>query len=232
MGYLDNSTTNIILDAVLTDKGRQFLSRNDGSFAITKFAFSDDDVDYTIIKNYGRIVGKEKVEKNTPIMEGITNENVAQKYRLISFANQDLFRLPKLSLTTGATNDIVSLSTTIAGTNSKTITLSQEISGQTFDRDFVDESFVITVNNRFLSISGDTPVDTDDFQNSRYFLQRDAGDVANGSKITFTLALKTVTNTLFQTFGKVNNKNTIVTSVKVQGINTGTTKEFEVQITK
>jgi len=232
MGYLDSSTTNIILDAVLTDKGRQFLSRNDGSFAITKFALGDDDVDYLIVKNFGRIIGKEKVEKNTPIMEAITNEQVAQKNRLISFANQDLFRLPKLSLTTGATNDIVTLSTTIAGSNSKTITTSQEISGQVFDRDFVDESFMVVVNNRFLSISGNAPVDIDNFQNARFFLQRDAGEVANGSKITFTLALKTITNTLFQTFGKVNDKSTIVTSVRVQGINTGITKEFEVQITK
>ena len=232
MGYLDSSTTNIILDAVLTDKGRQFLSRNDGSFAITKFALGDDDVDYTVVKNFGRIIGKEKVEKNTPVMEAITNEQVAQKHRLISFANQDLFRLPKLSLTTGATNDIVTLSTTIAGSNTKTIVLSQEITGQVFDRDFVDESFMVVVNNRFLSISGNTPVDIDNFQNARFFLQRDAGEVANGSKVTFTLALKTITNTLFQTFGKVNDKNTIVTSVRVQGINTGITKEFEVQITK
>ena len=51
MGFLDQSTNNIILDAVLTDKGREFLSRNDGSFNIAKFAFGDDEVDYTIIEN-------------------------------------------------------------------------------------------------------------------------------------------------------------------------------------
>ena len=48
MGFLDNSTNNIIVDAVLTDYGRELLARNDGSFSIKKFAFGDDEVDYTL----------------------------------------------------------------------------------------------------------------------------------------------------------------------------------------
>ena len=40
MGFLDNSG-DIILDAVLTDAGRQRLARGDGSFNVTKFAFGD-----------------------------------------------------------------------------------------------------------------------------------------------------------------------------------------------
>jgi hypothetical protein len=63
MGFLDHSTNNIILDAVLTDTGRKFLSRNDGSFSITKFALGDDEVDYGVIKKYGRTVGKERLRK-------------------------------------------------------------------------------------------------------------------------------------------------------------------------
>ena len=63
MGFLDHSTNNIILDAVLTDKGRELLSRNDGSFQIVKYALSDDEVDYTVIEKFGRTVGKEKIEK-------------------------------------------------------------------------------------------------------------------------------------------------------------------------
>ena len=34
MGFLQNDTNNIIVDAVLTDLGREFLARNDGSFSI------------------------------------------------------------------------------------------------------------------------------------------------------------------------------------------------------
>ena len=34
MGFLDHSTNNIVVDAVLTDTGRRLLARNDGSFQI------------------------------------------------------------------------------------------------------------------------------------------------------------------------------------------------------
>jgi len=66
MGFIDGSTNNILLDAVLTDVGRQFLARNDGSFSVHKFAFGDDEVNYGIITKYGRTVGAEKVEKKIP----------------------------------------------------------------------------------------------------------------------------------------------------------------------
>ena len=69
MGWLDHSTNNIILDAVLTDYGRQQLAFANSSFNITHYALGDDEVDYKIIKKYGRAVGKEKIEKNTPIFE-------------------------------------------------------------------------------------------------------------------------------------------------------------------
>ena len=61
MGYLDNTTTTV--DAILTKKGRELLANNDDSFSLTFFALGDDEVDYSTIKQYGRTVGKEKVEK-------------------------------------------------------------------------------------------------------------------------------------------------------------------------
>lgn len=84
MGWLDHSTNNIILDAVLTDYGRQRLASSRGDFKVTRFSLGDDEVDYRIIKKYGRTVGKEKIEKNTPIFEALTNQNVALKCPLVS----------------------------------------------------------------------------------------------------------------------------------------------------
>ncbi len=46
MAFLDNSG-DIILDAVLTDAGRARLEAGDGSFKISKFAFADDEIDYS-----------------------------------------------------------------------------------------------------------------------------------------------------------------------------------------
>jgi hypothetical protein len=46
MGYLNNSV--VTVDAILTNKGRELLARGDGSFRITQFALSDDEIDYTL----------------------------------------------------------------------------------------------------------------------------------------------------------------------------------------
>jgi len=46
MGYLNNSV--VTVDAILTDRGRELLARGDGSFKITQFALSDDEVDYSL----------------------------------------------------------------------------------------------------------------------------------------------------------------------------------------
>lgn len=90
MGYLDNSTNNIIIDAVLTDLGRQKLAAANGSFNIASFSLADDEVDYGLIKKFGRTIGKEKIEKNTPIFEAPTNQLVAMKYRLIGSENNSV----------------------------------------------------------------------------------------------------------------------------------------------
>ena len=47
MAFLDNSG-DIILDAVLTDYGRELLARGDGSFNITQFALGDAEIDYSL----------------------------------------------------------------------------------------------------------------------------------------------------------------------------------------
>ena len=81
MGFLDHSTNNIIVDAVLTDYGRSKLAQNQNmAELITNYGFADDEVDYTMIKKYGLIVGKEKIEKNTPIFEASTNAEYGVEY--------------------------------------------------------------------------------------------------------------------------------------------------------
>ena len=45
MAFLDNSG-DIILDAVLTETGRRRMAN--GNFSISKFALSDDEIDYAL----------------------------------------------------------------------------------------------------------------------------------------------------------------------------------------
>jgi len=235
MGYLDNSTNNMILDAVITDTGRNFLSKNDGSFSIIKFAVGDDEVDYGIITKYGRTVGKEKIEKNTGVFEALTNAAYAQKYKCISISNPDLIRLPIFELSGEGVN---STATTISIGNTivrrRQVTINQSITNETsIDVELQDQAFIVELSNQFLEILGNAPDNIDSQQRATYILTRDAGQNSlGGSRLTFTLATKAISESQFQIYGAVNNKNQISSFVKISGIQSGAVKEFEVQITK
>ena len=98
MGFLDHSTNNIIVDAVLTDVGREKLASATASENfVAAYAFADDEIDYTMIKKYGTIVGKEKIEKNTPIFEAQTSSNLGLKHKLLSLSSQVETSLPILA---------------------------------------------------------------------------------------------------------------------------------------
>ena len=82
MGYLDNSI--VTVDAILTKKGRELLARGDGSFKITQFAVSDDEIDYTLYNpthpNGSQYYG-EAIE-NMPLLEAFPDETQSLKYKL------------------------------------------------------------------------------------------------------------------------------------------------------
>jgi hypothetical protein len=84
MGYLDN--TSVVVDAILTKKGRELLSKNDGSFQITQFSLSDDEIDYTLYNpNHpsGSAYYGEAIEA-MPVLEAFPDDNEIMKYKLIT----------------------------------------------------------------------------------------------------------------------------------------------------
>jgi len=235
MGFLQGDTNNLILDAVLTDKGREFLSKNDGSFSVVKFAPGDDEVDYTLIQKFGRTVGKEKIEKNTPIFEGLTNGSLAQKHRMVSVSNPNLIRLPTLTFTgegVDSTNNLVTIGNTTI--KRRQLSVSQTIQNEDqIDVELRDQSFIVEMSNLFLEIPGGAPDNVDGRQRASYILTRDAQETSlGGSQLTFTIQTKAITESQFTIFGAIANKNLISTFVKVSGVQSGAVLEFEVQITK
>jgi len=97
MGYLDNSS--VIVDAILTKKGRELLSRQDGSFNITQFALADDEIDYTLYnENHpnGTAYFGEAIE-NLPLIEAIPNENNIMVSKLVTLP-RGTTKIPVLSL--------------------------------------------------------------------------------------------------------------------------------------
>lgn len=235
MGFLQGDTNNIILDAVLTDKGREFLARNDGSFSIVKFAAGDDEIDYTIIQKFGRTVGKEKIEKNTPVFEALTSQQFAQKHRLVSVSNPNLIRLPRIEFSgegVDTANRLVSIGNTTV--KRRTITISQTIQDETsIDVELRDQAFIVDMSNQLVQVIGSSPDSIDGQQRATYILTRDAGETSvGGSRLTFTLATKAITESQFQILGASFNKSLISTFVKISGVQSGAVLEFEVQITK
>ena len=100
MGYLDN--TAITVDAILTKRGRELLSRNDGSFQITQFALADDEIDYTLYNPQhpsGSAYYGEAIE-NMPLIEAFPNENQIMKYKLATLP-RGTSRMPILDLGQG-----------------------------------------------------------------------------------------------------------------------------------
>lgn len=84
MAYLNN--TSVVVDAILTDTGRQLLAQNDGSFQITQFSLSDDEVDYTLYnpnQPSGSAFYGEAIE-NMPIIQAFPNSTEIMKYKLIT----------------------------------------------------------------------------------------------------------------------------------------------------
>ena len=84
MGYLNNSV--VTVDAILTNKGRELLARGDGSFKITQFALSDDEIDYTLYNPthpsgstfYGQAL------ENMPLLEAFPETTQNLRYKLIT----------------------------------------------------------------------------------------------------------------------------------------------------
>ena len=97
MGYLDNSV--VTVDAILTKKGRELMARGDGSFRITQFALSDDEIDYTLYNTthpsgsnyYGEAI------EGMPLLEAFPDETQIMKYKLVTLP-RGTARLPILDL--------------------------------------------------------------------------------------------------------------------------------------
>jgi hypothetical protein len=236
MGFLDSTTNNIILDCVITDTGRQFLARNDGSFQIHKFALADDEVNYGIVTKYGRVVGKEKIEKNTPVLESLTNQAHALKYKMVSVSNPNLLRLPSLSLSGDSTVASNTSTITLGRTTQKTstFTLEQTINNETsIDVELRDQTFIIEVPHLFTQLLRQTPENIDNQQRATYIVTRSPAENSyGGSTVQLTLGVKSLTDTLFTVYGMTANKSRIKSYVKVTGVQSGAVKDITVIIDK
>lgn len=97
MSYL--SSTSVVVDAILTKKGRELLARNNGSFQITQFSLADDEIDYTLYNpNHpsGSAFYGEAIEA-MPILQAYPNDTEIMRYKLITLP-RGTAKIPVLDL--------------------------------------------------------------------------------------------------------------------------------------
>ena len=103
MGFLNNTT--ITIDAILTKRGRELLSRGRNEFAVTKFAIADDEIDYRLwdtshpngTNYYGSVI------ENMPLLEPVADETQVMKYKLVTLP-KETSRLPILDVAVASMN--------------------------------------------------------------------------------------------------------------------------------
>ena len=216
MGYLNN--TSVILDAILTKKGRQLLARNDGSFKITQFALSDDEVDYTLYNPThpsGSAYYGEAIE-NMPVLEAFPDDQQIMKYKLITLP-RGTTKLPvidtgynTISLRQGASLSITPQTLNYLGATST----------------FEQSGYVATIDDvRVLSSFTGTGINTSEAQtlNATTTVGTNVGKTVVGASINLTA---TTINTLF------GSQTSLTTMLIIQGRDSGARLSIPVTILK
>ena len=187
MGILNS--TSIMIDAILTKKGRELLSRNDGSFKLTQYAMSDDEIDYTMYNPThpsGSAFYGEAIE-NTPLMEAFPDDSEIMKYKLLTLP-RGTSKLPVLDI--GYANIILKQGASLSITPQ---TLNYLGSTSTFEQ----SGYVATINDvRVLSNFTGVGVNTPEASslNNQVTLGTNVSKTVIGTSINLTA---TTINTLF-----------------------------------
>jgi hypothetical protein len=217
MGYLNNQV--VTVDAILTNKGRELLAKNDGSFRITQFALSDDEIDYTLYNPnnpsgsayYGQAI------ENMPLLEAFAETTQTMKYKLVTLprgtARLPILSVPpSISLLQGASQAISPQTLNYLGANTV------EPSGYTFTISDV------RLMSTFEGVGVNTPAVTAlNVSNSTTTL----GTTVSQTVVGTVLNLRATTvNTLFQTYTQLQATLTIV------GRDSGARQTIPVTVTK
>lgn|SRR3990167_1922393 len=228
MGFLDNDSNIITVDAVLTALGRDRISQNNGSFEIVRFTFGDDEIDYSLFVAATGTLQQDTDILNTPIFEASTYEKTALKYPLISISNPDLKYMPILDASVAA----LTLGERVDSQVGKTLEYKQTIQGgRVVPAEIVDAAFQIQLNNDLLFIEKNTPVSVSPNGISSYIVARTAINVSQGAQVSVNLAVASLTTTVWDTLGAGTKPNrTISTRVRATGLSSGLSKDVSITI--
>ena len=216
MGYLNNSI--ITVDAILTKKGRELLAKGDGSFKITQFALSDDEIDYTLYNPshpsgsafYGAAI------ENMPLLEAFPDETQIMKYKLVTLP-RGTAKMPILDI--GYTSITLKQGASLAITPQ---TLNYLGNNETFET----SGYTVTVSDtRLFSTFNGVGIDTDQAQalNSSTTVGTNVSKTVIGSTINLRA---TTVNSLF------GSKTQLQATITVVGRDSGARVLIPITVTK
>ena len=208
MGYLDNSS--VIVDAILTKKGRELLSRQDGSFKVTQFSLADDEIDYTLYNEShpnGSAFFGEAIE-NLPLIEAIPNENNTMVSKLVTLG-RNTTKIPTITAQTP-----LNLGTSATDT----------ITPTTNNYDGTENLYSFTIADRRL-LSSATPQGV--LSTGETFTVDYTGTSLSQTFVGQSLSITTLTNNLL--FGS---NNVIATSIIIVGVETGARTTVTLNVNK
>lgn len=116
MGYLNKQT--VTVDAVLTKRGRELLAQGRSAFRITKFAVSDDEVDYGLY-NLAHPLGSEyygSAIENMPVVEASTDDAQNLRYKLVTLDRALVTQINVIPQISVGVNSITLTSGQVTGT--------------------------------------------------------------------------------------------------------------------
>ena len=216
MGYLNNQI--ITVDAILTKKGRELLAKNDGSFRITQFSSSDDEIDYTLYNPtnpsgsayYGQAI------EGMPLLEAFSDETQIMKYQLTTLP-RGTAKMPILNI--GYTNIVLKQGASLSITPQ---TLNYLGGSQTFET----SGYNFTIGDvRTMSVFNGVGINTTQATslNSTTTLGTNVSKTVIGTTLNMT---GTTINTLF------GNQTQLQTILIVQGRDSGARVTIPITITK
>ena len=218
MGYLNNSI--ITVDAILTTKGRELLAANDGSFRITQFALSDDEIDYTLYNPShpsGSAFYGEAID-GMPLLEAFPEDSQMVKYKLATLP-RGTAKLPVLNL--GYAAITLQQGAVIAITPQ---TLNYLGNDQTFETSGYSCTIAdVRLLNTFEATGINTAAATNSNLNSTTTIGTNVSSTVTGTQITLRA---TTINTLF------GSNSTLLSTLTVNGLDSGARITIPITITK
>ena len=214
MGYLNN--TSIIVDAILTKKGRELLARQDGSFRITQFALGDDEIDYTLFnENHpnGSQFSGEAIE-NMNIIEAFPDDNNIMTSKLVTLP-RGTTKMPVVTANVSKIQLSLGSSTVV---NPETLNLNgvatlKEASG-----------YLATITDRrLLTTFSGVGTNTGTTSTQRPYSNSVLSETIRGTSFNLTAISST------SLFG---NNDRLLTSITIEGIESGARVTIPVEITK